>query len=111
MSIDSKRFVLVAMAGLAVAFVRQILQYQRYAWESWGLFFVSWFIHYVAIAIFIAITYACIMGWEKVFLGERAQHKTLSLDHFLVYISIAVIVAAICIFVLAHWVPVGDDDQ
>lgn len=55
---DPRITALAAIAGLLVSFDRQVLQYQRYWWDSVFDFLISWLIHYIAVILVVGVAYA-----------------------------------------------------
>lgn len=88
--------------GLVVAYVRNFLQYHRYAFGSWWEFLGFWFLHYIAILLVGAIFYACLDGAQRFFVGE-GDNKDVSLSVALVYFCVAVLIISVAVFILAHW--------
>jgi hypothetical protein len=105
---SARRNILLAATGLVVAYVRTVLQYHRYSWETVSEFLVSWFIHYIGVGLLAAIAYGVIKANEKRFLsGRNSSPGGLGMDEAFVYIPLTIIVCAIAIFVLAHWPSTG----
>ncbi len=100
-----RRNALLAFTSLVVAYVRTFLQYHRYAWESIGQFLISWFLHYIVVVLLATVSYAFIKANEHWFLEDDSQRKGLTIDEAYVYISFVVLISAVSIFLLAHWVP------
>lgn len=100
-----RRNALLAFTSLVVAYVRTFLQYHRYAWESIGQFLISWFLHYIAVVLVAVVAYAFIKSNEHRFLEDDSQRKGLTIDEAYVYVSFVVLVVAVSIFLIAHWVP------
>jgi hypothetical protein len=88
-----------------VAFVRTFLQHHRYSWDSIGQLLLSWLIHYVALGLFMMVSGAAIMTHGRYFLDDEKQN--IDVEQATVYISIVVLIAALFIFFVAHWIP-GD---
>jgi hypothetical protein len=107
---DSRVTVLPAVAGLAIAYVRNILQYHRYSWDSWLIFFVTWFVHYIAVILIIGVAYAFTRGKEALLLGRSETLRKMTVEEAIIFGSILAIVTATAIFVLAHWVPVDTNE-
>jgi hypothetical protein len=103
---DPRVTALPAIAGLAVAYVRNILQYQRYSWDSWLEFLATWFVHYIAVLLILGVTYAFTRGKETLLLGRSETLRKMSVEEAIIFGSILAIVAAAAIFVLAHWIPI-----
>jgi hypothetical protein len=99
----TKVALLAAVTALAVAYLRQILQYRSYSWVSVGEFASIWFIHYIAVGLLAIIAYACIKTWEKFFLGENPEYHRLDIDEALFYIFATLLVTAVAVFLIAHW--------
>lgn len=101
---------MAVLAGLVVAYVRHAVQYHRYTWDSILDFFTWWFIHYIAVILVIGITYAVTRGKESLLFGRHESLRKLTLEEGMIYGSIVIIVAAISLFLIAHWVPVDSND-
>ena len=107
---DSRVTALSAIAGLAVAYVRNILQYHRYSWDSWLDFFVTWFVHYVAVLLILGVAYAFTRGKDTLLLGRSETLRQMTAEEAIIFGSVIAIVAAAAIFVIAHWVPVDPNE-
>lgn len=103
---DPRVTALPAIAGLAVAYVRNILQYHRYSWDSWLEFFVTWFVHYIAVILIVGVAYAFTRGKETLLFGRSETLRTMTVEEAIIFGSVLAIIAASAIYVLAHWVPV-----
>lgn len=110
-SFKARRHALMAIAGLVVAYVRTGLQYKRYGWDSFTGFAASWFVHYIALALLVGASAIVIQRVEGFFFGDNKTRSRVDVDDLLVYVPIVALVAAVAIFVLAHWVPIGDFDE
>jgi hypothetical protein len=113
MAFDSEPRVIIlpATAGLAVAFVRNILQYHRFSWDSWLEFLGTWLAHYVAVILIVGITYAFIKGKGTLLLGRSETLRKITTEEAITFGSILVIVTAVVMFLFAHWIPVDLDDE
>ena len=107
---DPRVTLLPAIAGLAVAYVRNVLQYHRYSWGSWSAFFVTWLVHYVAVILIVGVAYALTRGKATLLLGRGETLREMTVEEAIVFGSIIAIVAAVAIFVVAHWVPVDTSE-
>lgn len=107
LSLNAKTGLLVAVTALVVAYVRNFFQYGSYGWESIGAFLLSWFIHYLGVCLFVAISGAFVSRFAPVFFDKEFPREELSPNELHVYISLVVLVGAIVILVLAHW-PASD---
>lgn len=96
---------IAAIAGLMVAYVRRVLQYHQYSWDSALDFLGWWFLHYVAVVLILGIAYAITQANENLLFDRNAESRQLSLEDSVIYGSVVVIVAAISIFILAHLIP------
>jgi hypothetical protein len=105
LSLSAKRNILLALTGLVVAYVRQVVQYHQYSWESVTQFFAFWFVHYIGIALLAALAYFFLNRTRVFFFGPDPARPPLDIDAALIYVSIVVLVAPVAIFVLAHWLP------
>jgi len=105
-----RRNALLVITGLVVAYVRNIVQYRHYSWESIGGLLSWWFIHYMAVGIVTAISYVIIKNTEKIFFEDKDSEEGLTWEQAIVYTSLIILISAICIFLLAHWVSSGVPD-
>jgi hypothetical protein len=72
-------------------------------------FFISWFIHTIALLLFMVITSAVILRFHEFFVGcKPEQHAEESVPF---YVVMTVLIAAVSIFSLSHCVPSGDYDD
>jgi hypothetical protein len=110
MSLSARRHILLAVSGLVVAYVRQVVQYHAYSWETITQFLVSWFVHYIGVAFLAALACFFINRTQALFFSRDSHRPALDIDDALVYVSIVALVAAIAIFVLAHWVAIEGND-
>ena len=60
-STETREVLLVVITGLVVADVRHGLEHHWKSWDTWGDFFSAWFVHTLAVAVFIGITLAVII--------------------------------------------------
>jgi divalent metal cation (Fe/Co/Zn/Cd) transporter len=104
LSLDIRRNVLVVITGIVVAYVRLVVQYGHYSWESMGQFLISWFIHYLGAWFIVAISYGVIKATENIFFEYGETEERLSIDQVIVYVSIFVLTISVFIFVIAHWI-------
>lgn len=111
LSLNAKTSILVAVTALVVAYVRTFFQYGSYGWESMSAFLLSWFIHYVGVWLFVALSGAFVSRFAPVFLGKDLPRQELSPSELLVFISLVVLVGAIVLFLLAHWPASGIYDE
>jgi len=102
-----KRNGLLIITGLVVAYVRRVIQYGNYSWDSVVQLLGWWLLHYLAVGLVAAVAYGCIKGTEKFFFGYESGEKGLGVDEALVYISVVILVAAVAVFFIAHW-PASD---
>jgi hypothetical protein len=110
MSIAERRLIgLQIVTGLVVAFVRHGLERHRIPWDL-QQFLISWFIHTVAVIAFTAIAAAPIIGSHKFFLGYEYDASKDKIEQLAFYLSMAVLVASVCILCLASYVPADDYD-
>jgi uncharacterized membrane protein HdeD (DUF308 family) len=107
---SARRHVLLGLTGLVVAYVRRVVQYHQYSWDSIWQLLSWWFIHYIAIALLAGVAYFFIRRTEGFFFGPDRARPELQIDDVLVHVSIIVLVAAIAVFLLAHWVPMEGDE-
>lgn len=99
-----KRYALLALTSLVIAYVRTGLQYGHYSWKSVWEFLASWLIHYVATIIVVAITLICIKFSEGFFLGKEKE-QSLSVEQAFIYIPIVLLIIAIIIYIVTHYIP------
>ncbi|HLH92906.1 MAG TPA: hypothetical protein VKX28_31155 [Xanthobacteraceae bacterium] len=102
---DAKIVILTIVAGLAVAYVRHDL-IDHAGWESLEQFFVWWFIHTLGLGVYFAAVAIAISLSHEFFLGYKFEEKH---RHLFFYVLMAVMVASVCVWLLAHHVFAGDD--
>jgi hypothetical protein len=102
----TKEGVLFVLTGLALAYVRHGIESGWAWWESVEQFFGDWFIHTMALSLFIAIAGVTIEKFHEFFLGHKREAEYTDLIYV---ILMTVLVGAVCVFLLAHWSPSGDD--
>ena len=102
---DPRITALAAIAGLLVSFDRQVLQYQRYWWDSVFDFLISWLIHYIAVILVVGVAYAISRSNVSVLLGRSESLRDLILEEAMIYGFIVIIVAAVAVFIIAHMLP------
>lgn len=98
------------ITALAVTFVRHDLEKHRVAWDSFGDFLIAWFIHTIAVIMLIAIAAVPILRFHKFFVGRELSTSKGDVEAVTFYVLMTVLVASVCIFVVAHHVPIDDYD-
>ena len=104
-----RRQILLAGTALVVAYVRSFFQYHQYGWNSVLEFLTSWFIHYIAVIVFIVVAGAVAQVYAKHFLGDQWNFKELTIKEVYVYAPLFVLVAAVMMFLIAHWPHTSGD--
>ena len=66
----------------------------------------SWFIHTLGLLLFMTITSAVILRCHRFFFGRQADGDAEEALPF--YVVTTVLMAAVSIFLLSHWIPSGD---
>jgi uncharacterized membrane-anchored protein YhcB (DUF1043 family) len=100
---------LQVVTGLVVAFVRHDLEKHRVLWDSFEQFAVSWFIHTIGVMVLTVIVGVPILRFHKFFLGYQRKGFKDEIQDLTFNILMTVLVASICIFFVAHYVPTEDD--
>jgi hypothetical protein len=96
---ETKIFALLVFTGLVVSWVRQGLAHQFKWFASWGDFFISWFVHTVAVAVVAVLASAAILRANRFFVDsepEKDYHK------LMFYAVMTVLVAAILIVIASQ---------
>ena len=106
-----RRWSLLTITALVVAYVRNFIQYRQYYWESTTQFLISWFLYYFAIAILIGISYAFISTKAAYFLEGEKESRKISFEEAMVYVSLILLTAALLMFFVAHWPPSAYDSE
>jgi hypothetical protein len=107
--LTGRQSILIPITSFAVAYVRQGLSTHWAWWNSLGDLFGSWFIHTIALFFFIVIAAAIILRTQEFFVGTKPR-EDMSNELFF-YLTMAVLVGAVSIYVIAHWPPSGDYDD
>ena len=104
---ETREGLLIIITGLAVAYVRHGLEHHWKSWDTWGDFFIAWFVYSFAVMLFTGIALAAIIYTHKFFLG---YDKT-DMQGITFYIVMTVLVGALFIwFIAMNWSPSDDDD-
>jgi hypothetical protein len=96
---------LSVVAALAVAYVEHGIAHHWASWDSVPHFLVSWFIDWIAVSAFVAAAAFAAIQFNRFFLGYEWKNENLE---FYYHVLIAVLVAAILIAFLAHYLPTDD---
>jgi len=103
---EARSIGLVVVTGLIVSFVRQEIQHHRHGFASWESFFISWFIHTIAVSVFSVFAAAAIMGAHKFFMGDKYEND---IERLVFYVVMTVLLGAFAIAIVAN-APVYDED-
>jgi hypothetical protein len=103
----TKEGILIVATGLTVAYVRHGIETQWASWESVEQFVIYWFVHTVGVLLFMLPSILMIETCYEFFLGRR--HESSDYSELFYIILMTVLVGAICIFVVAHWMPSNYD--
>lgn len=102
----TKGFGLVVVTALVVTWVRQGVQHHWHGFSSWEGFFISWFIHTIAVSLFSVFAAATLVGTHKFFLGDDYKGDN---EDLVFYVVMTVLVGAFAIAVVANAPDVDDD--
>ena len=97
---------LLIFTGLVVTFVRHVLDPHRVPWD-FVQFLSEWFVHTVGLIVLSAFAYMAIFSSHKFFLGEDIKES--ETQRVLFYIVMTVLVASVCILLVAGYVPADED--
>ena len=97
---------LVVFTGLIVSAVRQGLQHHWHGFGSWEQFFLSWFIHTIAVSVFSVFAAWAIMSTRKFFVGSEWKGD---MEELVFYVVITVLVGAFAVAIVANAPPADDD--
>jgi predicted secreted protein len=92
-----------------VAYVRHGVNTQWKSWDSVEQIAIWWFIHTIALFLFMAITSAAILRSHEFFIGHKPEQNADENVPF--YVLMTVLIAAVSIYLLSHWIPSGDYDD
>ena len=106
-SYPMRRSALIAGTGLVVAYVRHGLATGWAAWEGIAQFAGYWLIHAVAVGAFGIFAAWPIMRARRFFLDGEV--RDIHLEEVLVLICLTVLLGSIAVYIVAHWVPSGDN--
>jgi hypothetical protein len=96
---ETKIFALLVFTGLVVSWVRHGLAHQFRWFASWGDFFISWFVHTVAVAVVAVLAGAAILRAKHFFLGSEPEEDYYKL---IFHTIMTVLVAAILIVIASQ---------
>ncbi len=106
--LDKRETALVIFTGLMVAWVRHGLQHHWHGWDSWESFFLSWFVHTIAVVLLMGAGLAAIFFSHKFFRGYDCKQDAREL---MFYIVVTTLVAALGIAFVANSPPRDDYDD
>jgi hypothetical protein len=101
-NLQTKNIALLVVTGLVVSWVTHGLDTHWKSFPSWWLFFGSWLIHTLGVAVLVAVVGGAIVGTHRFFLGSEhnGDHAKLTF-----YVVMTVLVSAICIAMIAKGAP------
>jgi hypothetical protein len=110
LSMTARRNILLVVTALVVCYVRHIVQYGKRPWTSgWEIFLVSWFLHYLAVALVGALVYALSLWSNPYFFPDRpARTSGEAIHETMVNVCLTLLVAAVVVWFLSLWQGNGD---
>jgi hypothetical protein len=102
-SYEARRSSLFAVTSLLVTVVRHNVTGHGFNWSSIEAFLGAWFVHAIALVLLSVLTGALVARWRRFFVGTFGEAP--DYDDVQVHVCVTVLIAAIAIFFLAHWVP------
>jgi len=99
---NARANVIAAVAGLIVTFVRNIVQYHRYSWDSIEGFLGTWFVHYIAIVLCAAIACAVVKSDTSSRLGASESVRKMTFEDAVIFAALFMIVVSVVMFLGAH---------
>ena len=106
--LTGRQSILIPITSLAVAYVRHGLTTNWAWWSSFDDLFAWWFLHTIALFVFVIIAAVVILRTQEFFVGSKPSKDNHYYDEIFFYLTMAVLVAAVSIYVVAHWPPSGD---
>jgi hypothetical protein len=107
---QSKIWLLFVLDALALTLVRDQIEYGK-LWKSWSQFLELIFIHACGIGLLLAVAGACIMTFDKFWLGYKVETKTgNSTEEPMFYVLMTLLVATILVLVGLSVTPSFDED-
>jgi prolipoprotein diacylglyceryltransferase len=104
-----REFLLIPATGLIVSYVRHGVATGWSSWDSIHQVFVYWLIHTMGLMLFIPIAGGIIFSTQKFFLGYKPQKE--HTEEIIFYVMMTILIAAVSIYVVAHWPAGGDYDD
>jgi hypothetical protein len=98
---ETKIFALLVITGLVVSWVRQGLAHQFKWFASWGDFFISWFVHTVAVGVVAVLASAAILRANHFFVGSEPEEDY----HKLMFYAVMTVLVAAILIVGSKWRP------
>jgi|GEM_PF-3967642 len=95
---EKLNLILIPATGLAVAYVRNALQYGRYFWQSWLEFMGFWALHTMALILFIVLGYAAASAID----ANLGKHEISAGDSF-TYFSVFTLIVSVFVFFSFHF--------
>ena len=90
--------ILIPVTGLVVAYVREVLQFRRYLWESWHAFFGHWAVHTMVLVLFIVLGYAAAST-----IDAKLGKQEISAGDAFTYFSVFTLMISVFIFFSFHF--------
>ena len=106
LSYEARTHLLLLLTALVVAVARMHLQYPSLR-HSAGGFLECWFVHYMALWIFLGISYAIVSNYAKFFLQPKPENHThdVELHEVIFTVSVFLLVVAVLILMFGNRVP------
>jgi hypothetical protein len=106
----SKIWLLFVLDALALTLVRDHIEYGK-LWQSWRQFLELTFIHACGIGVLLPVAGACIMTFDKFWLGYKIETKTgNSIEEPMFYVLMTLLVATILVLVGLSVTPSFGED-
>jgi hypothetical protein len=97
-----KLFGLTVLAGLVIAFVRHIIERTHWGWDG---FFLSWFVHMLAVGLLLPFAGAAIFAFHKIILGYEFEAKESKSEEVIFAVLMTIIIAAVFTLLIAIYWP------
>jgi len=103
LTIDRKRHAFLFAVALVVAWVRNVIQYRRFTFDTAWELFGFWFVHYIGIALCGVVYFVALQGARRHLLDTFDSSGETKPNDALVQFFLAVLVIAVAAFLLVFW--------
>lgn len=102
---NNRRTAFYVFVAFVVSYIRYVIQYGEYWYNTVSMVFVMWFVHYIVLMIGAGIYSVVLSSWRAGLVPNRAKLDT---DDVFVQFCAAALIIAVAIFVFYHFPAIGE---